>query len=75
MHTFYDFVLFFSLALTNYDSKTSRPPSEEKQLLQRLGESRSSATRVQRGQAVTHTLRVRGLRAPSNSAPLLIVFH
>lgn len=75
MHMFYDFVLFFSLAVTNYDSQTSRPPSEEKQLLQRFGESRSSATRVQREQDMTHTLRVRGLRAPSNSVRLLIVFH
>lgn len=74
MHTFYDFVLFFSLAGTNYDSQTSRPPSEEKQLLQRFGESRSSATRVQREQDMTHTLSQRS-ESSSNSMRLLIVFH
>lgn len=46
--------LFFRSALIDCDSQTSRPPSEEKQLLQQLGESRSDATRAQRESDMTH---------------------
>lgn len=59
----------------NYDSQTSRPPSEEKQLSQRLGESRSNATSRKR-ERHAHTLKVRGLRHTQNDwMQLVIVFH
>lgn len=84
MHMDCDFVhrpgirrLFFSLALTNYDSQTSRPPSEEKQLLQWSGESRRNATKgAKRERHDTHTQSQRSeTHTLNNWVQLVIIFH